>query len=218
MPEAKAFTRYVHRDPDINRIVQDIYDKLNQLMTVVGTSTSTASTGQTPWGSDEDAAGHTLINLAQLSMGPKTVITPLRVVAVRGSDQQNYSNQILLQAFQAAFEVLNAAATQNFFFGIDDNDGNKLKIARGRSASQGLATAMTVDPTGDYVGLGGITSPAVSGTGKVQVGGDTLRMVSSARTPANSAATGNDGESCMDSSFLYIHSGGSWRRVAVSTF
>jgi hypothetical protein len=36
--------------------------------------------------------------------------------------------------------------------------------------------------------------------------------------PANSAAPGIDGEIRMDNSYVYVHSGGSWRRAALSTF
>jgi hypothetical protein len=36
--------------------------------------------------------------------------------------------------------------------------------------------------------------------------------------PANSAAVGTDGEIRMDNGFIYVHSGGSWRRAALSTF
>jgi hypothetical protein len=36
--------------------------------------------------------------------------------------------------------------------------------------------------------------------------------------PVNSAAPGTDGEIRMDNGYIYIHSGGSWRRAALSTF
>ena len=36
--------------------------------------------------------------------------------------------------------------------------------------------------------------------------------------PANSAAPGTDGEIRMDSGYIYVHSGGSWRRAALVTF
>lgn len=39
-----------------------------------------------------------------------------------------------------------------------------------------------------------------------------------ATAPANSAAPGTPGEIRMDSGYLYIYSGGSWRRAALSTF
>ena len=36
--------------------------------------------------------------------------------------------------------------------------------------------------------------------------------------PANSAAAGTDGEIRMDNNYIYVHSGGSWRRAALTTF
>ena len=36
--------------------------------------------------------------------------------------------------------------------------------------------------------------------------------------PANSASPGTDGEIRMDNNYIYVHSGGSWRRAAVGTF
>jgi len=64
----------------------------------------------------------------------------------------------------------------------------------------------------------GISSATVSGTGLLHHHGDTARIVDAANTPANSAAAGNDGEVRMDNSYVYVHTGGSWRRAAVSTF
>lgn len=83
-----------------------------------------------------------------------------------------------------------------------------------------LATAGGDGVTQGRVQIGGSFSGQVapSGTGIVQMFGDTTRIVNASRTPANSAAAGQDGEFCADSSFIYIHTGGSWRRVAVAAF
>jgi hypothetical protein len=48
--------------------------------------------------------------------------------------------------------------------------------------------------------------------------GDTLQIVSP-RTPASSTATGNTGEICLDSNYLYFcYSTNNWKRIALSTF
>lgn len=92
--------------------------------------------------------------------------------------------------------------------------GTKIRIGE-RNASD----IITVDLATLKVGIGiGATSPTISGTGVFQHAGDTIRLVDLARTPASSAAAGNAGEFCIDTGFIYIHSGGSWRRVAVATF
>jgi hypothetical protein len=45
-----------------------------------------------------------------------------------------------------------------------------------------------------------------------------LRLNNS-RTPASSTATGNAGEICWDSSYIYVCvTANNWRRVALSTF
>jgi len=64
----------------------------------------------------------------------------------------------------------------------------------------------------------GGASGGVSGTGKFQHIGNTIRLIDNARTPASSADTGNAGEYCIDTGFIYVHSGGSWRRAAIATF
>lgn len=67
------------------------------------------------------------------------------------------------------------------------------------------------------VGIAGVPV-AVSGTGMIACYGDTIRAVDANRTPASSAAAGNNGELCYDNDFIYVRTGGSWRRVAVATF
>jgi hypothetical protein len=48
--------------------------------------------------------------------------------------------------------------------------------------------------------------------------GNGVVLSSKAGAPANSAAAGTDGEIRMDNSYIYLHTGGSWRRAALSTF
>jgi hypothetical protein len=58
---------------------------------------------------------------------------------VRVGSSANSANSLQIIGYQAAFEVINQAANQNYYFGIDDADGSKLKIGAGFSAGQGLA-------------------------------------------------------------------------------
>ena len=70
---------------------------------------------------------------------------------------------------------------------------------------------------GGSVGVGGIAASISSGIG-VHINGSTLRL-GAARTPANSSATGNQGELCWDSSYLYVCiATNTWRRIAHSTW
>lgn len=64
-------------------------------------------------------------------------------------------------------------------------------------------------------GLGiGTSSP----TAPLDISGDTLR-VRTAKTPASASATGNQGDWCWDSSFLYICTAtNAWKRVAIASW
>jgi hypothetical protein len=67
------------------------------------------------------------------------------------------------------------------------------------------------------VGIG-TTSPAISSGVGLHIGGSTLRL-GEARTPASSTATGNQGEVCWDSSYLYVCiATNTWRRIAHSSW
>lgn len=84
------------------------------------------------------------------------------------------------------------------------------------TGASGFGVRFFIDSDGK-IGLN-TTSPTVSGTGKLHSAGDTARITDASRTPANSAAAGNDGEICYDSNYIYVHTGGSWRRTAIATF
>ncbi len=84
---------------------------------------------------------------------------PSRLIHVVGSSTASSANQIAISGYQAAFEVLNAANTQNYFMGIDDADGAKFKIGIGSSVAQGLIPTITMTPgQPGLVGIG-TTSP-----------------------------------------------------------
>ena len=83
---------------------------------------------------------------------------------------------------------------------------------------QGVAFRnITLCELGGQIGIG-VNQPTISGTGVLHCSGDTVRLIPTGRTPANSAAAGNDGEMCADNNFVYLHTGGSWRRAALATF
>ena len=70
---------------------------------------------------------------------------------------------------------------------------------------------------GGNVGIG-TTSPTISSGVGLHLGGSTLR-IGTARTPASSTATGNQGEVCWDTSYLYVCiATNTWRRIALTTW
>ena len=84
--------------------------------------------------------------------------SPSRRIHALGSATSNSSNEISIWGYQAAFEVMNQAYNQNWYFGVNDADTSKLYIGRGYSAGQGVTPSMVID-TSDNVGIG-VTAPA----------------------------------------------------------
>lgn len=68
------------------------------------------------------------------------------------------SNVVQVGGYQAAFEVMNEASNQNWYFGVNDADSNKLYIGRGSNAAQGVTPALTIS-TANFLGVG-TSSPA----------------------------------------------------------
>lgn len=66
--------------------------------------------------------------------------------------------------------------------------------------------------------LGTGSQSPTSGTGTMQVNGDTQKLWSVRRTPANSAAAGYLGEVCFDDNFLYVYTSTGWKRTALVAF
>ena len=84
------------------------------------------------------------------------------------------------------------------------------------SFTVGLSEIMRLASTG-VVGVGANVPALSSGVG-IHCAGSTFRL-GTARTPANSTATGNTGEICWDSSYMYVCvATNTWRRILHSTW
>lgn len=126
-----------------------------------------------------------------VSIGEKTAInqtTPSRWLDVQVGTTANSANQIRVVGYQAALEVLNQAQTQNWYFGVDDNDSNKLKIGDGYSAGGAGQAVITID-TARYMTIGNApftgASLQVSTGPSAWVGGDSLVWFRHEGTAAN---------------------------------
>jgi hypothetical protein len=62
----------------------------------------------------------------------------------------NTAPAIRVQGYSPSVELLNRDNTQNWYFGIDDNDAKKFKIGRGYGPNQGVPAAVSID-AGDNV-------------------------------------------------------------------
>ncbi len=91
-----------------------------------------------------------------------------RKMVVQVGTTTSSENSLLVKGYQAAFEVMNQAGSQNWYFGIDDNDQGKLKIGAGQSAGQGVNPAITILSAGPQIVVGD-TSSFTSLTGKFNV-------------------------------------------------
>lgn len=96
------------------------------------------------------------------------------------------------------------------------DDPTDLRFATVPDGSSTLADQMVITSAG-LVGVG-TASPAISDGAGVDVNGKILRLRTS-KTPATAGATGNAGEICWDSGFLYIcTASNTWKRVAIATW
>lgn len=68
------------------------------------------------------------------------------------------------------------------------------------------------------ISIGAPATVAVSGTGKIHMAGDTIR-IDTARTPASATAACNQGEISWDSGFVYVCvATNSWKRAAITSW
>jgi hypothetical protein len=84
-----------------------------------------------------------------------------RVLEVTVGTTASSTNEVSIQGYQAALEVFNQARTQNWYFGVNDADSNKLYIGGGYSPGQGLAPIIRLD-TSNAMTVGNGTSGAAA--------------------------------------------------------
>jgi hypothetical protein len=94
----------------------------------------------------------------------------------------------------------------------DTNTGIYFPAADTIAFTEGGAEAMRIDSSGN-VGIG-----TASPTAKLDVSSDVFRL-RTAKTPASASATGNAGDICWDSSYIYVCTAtNTWKRVAIATW
>ncbi len=79
------------------------------------------------------------------------------------------------------------------------------------------ADAITIEKTNGTVGIGD-SSPTLSDGAGLVVGGKIIRLKTT-KTPASAGATGNAGEFCWDTNYVYVcTSTNTWKRAALATW
>lgn len=163
------------------------------------------------WGANVDAASHSLVNLTGLTGYGNAL-------AITGGIVSVYQDANILGAGTIASTqfCVRGASDPNRILACGYDTTSDLGIIQAYHNSVAVKP-LALQPVGGTVGIG-VTAPTISGSGFLHCAGDTVRLTPTSRTPANSAAAGNDGELCMDNGFVYGHMGGSWRRAAWVTF
>ena len=94
-----------------------------------------------------------------------------------------------------------------------DSAFNKLKIAYLDGVGDFSYEFVTIDRSSGFVGFG-----TVNPTALVDVNDDIIRLRDS-KTPASASATGNAGDICWDSSYIYVCiATDTWKRTAIATW
>ncbi len=94
-------------------------------------------------------------------------------------------SKLHVQGLDVGVSLMNAAADQNWYFGIKDSDANKLYIGRGRDPSQGVPPAIVIN-TSDNVGIG-INNPSqkLDVTGAIAISGVAINTAGTINSGAN---------------------------------
>lgn len=127
-------------------------------------STSTGSLQLSPAGS---------VDVAQATAGVRGMTIQMPTGA------ETTASALRLTGYSPSLEFLDKDGAQNWYFGIDDGDGNKLSIGRGYGPGQGIPAEFTFDPATLNIGIGN-PSPAT----KLDVGG-AITMTELSADPAN---------------------------------
>lgn len=133
------------------------------------------------------------------------------------ADTATYTSQVFSSAYSGTLFGFSYA---NSAFMRLSASGNVMAIGTGGSTPVILFTADTARLLISGSGQVGIatTSPTISDGVGVDINGKILRLRTS-KTPASASASGNVGEICWDSNYLYICTAtNTWRRVAHSSW
>ena len=94
-----------------------------------------------------------------------------------------------------------------------DGTYNKLKLAYLNDSGDFSYTFLTIDRINDYFGF-----LTVNPTALIDVNSDIIRL-RTPKTPASASASGNEGDICWDSNYIYVCTAtDTWKRTAISTW
>lgn len=156
---------------------------------------------------------------------PRLVIGGGNLVLIPSSG--NGSAQFILSANTARNDFLfyDSTPTQKCSFGYEGASGgfhpDMMQIFGAANGilfgDSGLTERLRIDSAGK-VGIGLTAAAVLSDAGLLDMNANLFR-VRTAKTPASATATGNAGEICWDSGFIYVATAANtWKRVAIATF
>ncbi len=141
------------------------------------------------------------LNVSQTSSGVNGLLVNMP------TDVETTASGIRVKGYSPAIELMDKDSVQNWYMGIDDNDGNKLIFGRGYGPGQSVTQAITVD-TSDNVGIG---TSAPSYKLHVYGSGDpTIGVSSSSSGQAGQFIAAGNGASSYPGFNLYQDSTGYW--------
>jgi len=156
-------------------------------------------------------------HVGNVYVGEGSPTTGLRYLDVINMDTDSSSGSIVrlitLRSDGTAGAPANLIKYKNGHFSIWNGETDPAAFT---SFTVGASEIMRLSSTG-VVGVGA-NVPALSSGAGIHCAGSTFRL-GTARTPASSTATGNTGEICWDTSYVYLCvTPNTWRRIAHSTW
>lgn len=121
----------------------------------------------------------------------------------------------VISSYQGATNPASSGAVHGLTMGYDNNTEHSWIQSLREDTSN--IRQLELNPLGGIVCIGTV-SPTISGTGKLHMAADTMRL-DTPRTPASASHAGNAGEICWDADFIYVCTAtNTWKRVAIATW
>ena len=114
---------------------------------------------------DEDTSPFVITSTGAVAIGTTSLTSKLNVVGSLVSAAR--TNNVTLQAYSPAYELIDKDGVMNWYFGINDNDSNALNIGTGYGSPQGITPALKIGTDNQFtLTTGGADGMYVYGSNK----------------------------------------------------